>query len=125
MAKTFKRMSGTLLASAALAIAGLSGSASAQTYPEYDPWCVNYFKNYCPGRWQVEGFAEIVQEVTGLGVECGLLLDKNAVHGRLGPAKAWDASHHPEEGKTGDCRIARSFPKGSRERASQCQAAAL
>ena len=56
MARSFKRMSATLLASAALAIAGLSGPASAQTYPEYDPWCVQYFKNYCASRWQVENF---------------------------------------------------------------------
>jgi len=53
----FGKMSRTLLACTTLAIGSLSGPASAQTYPEFDPWCVNYFKNYCAGRWQVEGFA--------------------------------------------------------------------
>lgn len=45
-----------LTASLAIAAAGLAGPASAQ-YIDYDPWCVQYFKNYCAGRWQVENFA--------------------------------------------------------------------
>lgn len=58
MRKGFKKTSGTLLASAALAVAGLMApaSASAQEVVIYNGWCSQYFKNWCAGRWQIENF---------------------------------------------------------------------
>jgi hypothetical protein len=43
---------------AALAIAGLSGPASAEDPPRYfSPECAQYFKDvYCPAHWQAENF---------------------------------------------------------------------
>jgi hypothetical protein len=61
MAKTFKRMSGTLLASAALAIAGLLAPASAHAQVWYSPGCIAYFTNYCAANWQALGFASSAQ----------------------------------------------------------------
>lgn len=52
-----RKMRRTLLASAALVTASLAVPAPAQTSPTYDPWCVEYFRNYCASRWQVENFA--------------------------------------------------------------------
>lgn len=53
----FRKMSRALLASAALTTAGLLVPASAKAQVGYDAWCVQYFKNWCANRWQVEGFA--------------------------------------------------------------------
>ncbi|MET1111504.1 MAG: hypothetical protein ABWX67_08280 [Allosphingosinicella sp.] len=61
MPKGFGKRSGTLLVSAALALASLSGPASAQWGPGYDTACVLYFRNWCANRWQVEGFATFLE----------------------------------------------------------------
>lgn len=53
----FGRKGGTLLASAALATASLMAPASAKAQEPYNAWCVQYFKNWCAGHWQAEGFA--------------------------------------------------------------------
>lgn len=53
MAKTFKRMSGTLLASAALATAGLLATAPAQAI---DMRCRNAVHAYCSANWQAAGY---------------------------------------------------------------------
>ena len=60
MLKIFERMSGRLLASAALATAGLlPASANAQVW--YSPACIEYFTNYCAANWQALGFASSAQ----------------------------------------------------------------
>ena len=60
MLNGLKRMSGTLLASAALAAAGLlPASANAQVW--YSPACLEYFTNYCAANWQALGFTSSAQ----------------------------------------------------------------
>jgi len=62
MAKLFKRMSGRLLAWAALAGAGLMVPASVNAQDVYyNGWCVQYFKNWCAGQWQAENFASFTE----------------------------------------------------------------
>ncbi len=57
MPMRFRRMSQTLLASAALVTASLMVPASAKAQGPYNAWCMQYFKNWCSGHWQAEGFA--------------------------------------------------------------------
>ncbi len=61
MPKEYKRISGTLLASAALATVGLLAPASANAQVWYSPGCIEYFTNYCAANWQAQSFASPAQ----------------------------------------------------------------
>lgn len=66
MPNVFKRMSGTLLASVALATLGLFVPASAHARPIYDAGCVQAVKAHCAANWQAHGWSsydECVYEI--------------------------------------------------------------
>lgn len=66
MMNGFRRMSGTLLASAALATASLLVPASAYAQSAYVPPCVISVRNLCFNNWQqgYESYAECVEILT-------------------------------------------------------------
>ena len=53
---TFEKPSGTLLALAALATAGLFVPASADARPIYDPGCVRAVEAHCAANWEAHGW---------------------------------------------------------------------
>lgn len=56
MSNGFKRKAGSLLASAALATAGLLIPASADARPLYDWRCEQRMHDYCAANWEAEGY---------------------------------------------------------------------
>ena len=66
MPRTFRRMSGTLLASAALATASLLVPASAYAQSAYMPPCVISVRSYCLFNWQTgwESYDECIEILT-------------------------------------------------------------